>query len=196
MRLLTNFAIIVTIGLTIGAVSAQISLQQSQRIGAIKVGPWSAWPFVGGVEVDPYTAARRTANGTLHLGAAEGLAFEAFGDQSGETLRLECHYEIDGITPPARIWTLAECKAAYRENGELIIAPSGAPAALHSANVVRFSDNSFQISVNGFPTSGNWMGTSGSGPFKMILRIYDTPITSNIGIVAPQMPQITRKTCL
>ena len=69
MRNLINFIIVLAIGLIIGGVSSQMLIRESHGIGAIQVGPWSAWPFVGGEEVDPYTVARATADGTIPLGA-------------------------------------------------------------------------------------------------------------------------------
>ncbi len=191
MKLLFNFLIVLLIGLVLGGLSTQFSIRQSHGLGAINVGPWSAWPFVGGAEVDPYTSARATADGTLPLGAAEGLAFEANTDNSGEPLLRECTYVVAGNTPPARIWTLA----AYTPNGQMIMVDDTEFAATHSGKVLRFPDGSFAISASSQPNSGNWLRLHESGPFKLILRLYDTPITSNSGVIDPIMPTITRERC-
>lgn len=191
MRTLINLVVILLIGLTVGGLVTQFSIRQSHGIGAINVGPWSAWPFVGGAEIDPYTAARATADGTLPLGAAEGLAFEAAEDQSGAPLLRECSYVITGNTPPTRFWTLS----AYTRQGEWIRGSSAKVSAIHSGKVTRFPDGSFTITLGNDPAAGNWVSMAGAGPFKLILRLYDTPITSNSGVIDPEMPKIERKGC-
>ncbi|MDJ0613800.1 MAG: DUF1214 domain-containing protein [Rhizobiaceae bacterium] len=191
MRILVFFLSVMAIGLALGGVSAHLSIRQSHGLGAINVGPWSAWPFVGGAEVDPYTSARSTADGTLPLGAAEGLSFEATTDQNGDPLLQNCRYEIAGKTPITRVWTLA----AYSDDGTAIEARTGAIAAFHSGNVVRFADSSFIIKIDDRPSSGNWMAIEGKDRFKLILRLYDTPITSNSGVIDPEMPKILPQGC-
>lgn len=191
MKMFSNFLIVLLIGLLLGGLSTQFSIRQSHGLGAINVGPWSAWPFVGGAEVDPYTSARATADGTLPLGAAEGLAFEANSDNGDNPLLRECTYKIAGNTPPSRFWTLA----AYTPSGERIVVNDTETAATHSGRVLRFPDGSFLISASPQPKAGNWLRLDNTGPFKLILRLYDTPITSNSGVIDPIMPTITRESC-
>ena len=192
MRILVFFLSVIAIGLALGGVSAHLSIRQSHGLGAINVGPWSAWPFVGGAEVDPYTSARSAADGTLPLGAAEGLSFEATTDQQGNPLQRNCRYEISGKTPISRIWTVT----AYSTDGKALVSQSGALTAFHSGNVVRYADSSFVIKLDDRPSSGNWLPLAGEGRFKLILRLYDTPITSNSGVIDPVMPRILPKGCI
>jgi len=191
MRLITYVAIVVMIGLLLGGISANFALQRSHGIGAVNAGPWSAWPFVGGVEVDPYTIAKATTDGTIPLGAAEGLAFEAISDQSGDPLRRECDYEISGETSATRAWTLS----AYDPDGELVMNQADLLSAIFSGNVTRYPDSSFALTASASPKAGNWIPLSGEGRFKFILRLYDTPITSNSGVIDPQMPRIVNNGC-
>ena len=191
MKLLINLFIVFAVGLILGGTSAYYSIKQSYGVGAINVGAWSAWPFVGGVEIDPYTSARGTANGTLPLGAAEGLAFEAMEDNTGAPLERSCQYLLSGTTPPNRIWTLS----IYDLDGQLAGSRDQTLPAVHSGNVIRFDDGTFRITAGRDPVSGNWMPINGTGPFKLILRLYDTPITSSAGLIAPQMPFIQRTGC-
>lgn len=191
MRLIINILTVIVIGFFLGGFTAHYSIRQAHGVGAINVGSWSAWPFVGGVEIDPYTSARGTANGTLPLGAAEGLAFEASEDSNGETLDRECQYQIVGKTPPSRVWTLA----AYSNDGELLETSRSQYAANHSGNIIRYPDGSFEIKMSNRPSSGNWMPMEGKGDFKLILRLYDTPITSNSGVIDPIMPQVNKLEC-
>lgn len=186
MRFLINTAVVLLIGLILGGLSANFALQRSHGIGAVRAGSWSAWPFVGGAQVDPYTVAKATTDGTIHLGAAEGLAFEANSDQTGEELRRECDYEISGDTSAAKLWTLS----AYDNAGKLVLEDTQRISALYSGNVTRYQDSSFVLKIGARPQSGNWLPIEGKGEFKLILRLYDTPITSNSGVIDPQMPRI------
>ena len=186
MRTLINIVTVLAIGLILGGLSANLALQRSHGIGAVNTGPWSAWPFVGGAQVDPYTSAKATADGTIPLGAAEGLAFEAINDQSGNTLLRECRYEVSGDTSAARLWTLS----AYDQNGQLVVNKNELVSSVYSGNIVRYTDSSFVIKIGDQPSSGNWLPTQGEGSFKLILRLYDTPITSNSGVIDPQMPLV------
>lgn len=191
MRLNLQIIIVIALAFLIGGGSAWYSLRSSHAIGGIKVGSWTAWPFAGGSEADPYTAAKVAKDGTIPLGATEGLAFEADRDNSGQLLTLKCDYLLSGLTPPARLWTLA----AYTEKGEIVRPTAGAKSALHSEDILRNADGSFRISLSNTPTSGNWMGIQGSENFTLIMRIYDTPATSSTGLVSRRMPSILKGEC-
>lgn len=191
MRPALYIAVVLIAGLILGALSAQIAIQRTYGIGAIKAGSWSAWPFVGGLEVDPYTAARATIEGAIPLGAAEGLTFEANTDDDGRALSRECSYQLTGNTPPARLWTLT----AHQPDGAIIRDEAKIPSAKFSGDVVRQADYSMTINVGDVPSAGNWMKVTGSGNFKFIMRLYDTPTTSSAGLTAPSMPRISRVEC-
>jgi hypothetical protein len=182
---------IVVSGVLLGGVSAWYSIQRPHGIGAINIGPWTAFPYVGADEIDPYTIAKSVADGTVPLGAAEGLAFEAETDSSGQTLLLRCEYRIEGTTPPSRLWTLA----AYNQNGNQVLAAPGGSSAKYSGSILRYPDGSFLISISSQPKPGNWLAVRGSGPFRLLLRLYDTPVAGSSGLGTPSMPMITRRTC-
>ncbi|MEM9329964.1 MAG: DUF1214 domain-containing protein [Pseudomonadota bacterium] len=191
MRLATNLAIIFLIGLLIGGITARFAIQRTFGVGAISAGVWSAWPFVGGAEVDPYTAARSTVDGAIPLGAAEGLAFETLQDDDGKSLDRTCSYLIYGNTPAARFWTLT----AYDLSGNLVKHSGGAASAVYSGNLVRAPDSSVRVVASDQPESGNWMHLDGEGPFKFVLRLYDTPITSSAGLSDPELPRLQKLEC-
>lgn len=191
MRTIINIFVILAIGLGVGSVTANYSLDRTYSLGAINTGPWSAWPFAGGSEVDPYTNARFTADGTIPLGAAEGLTFEAITDSGGTPLRANCNYRVTGNTSATRLWTIA----AYNDNGKLVREDVEGLSAAFSGRIIRFPDSTFNIKLSKSPRSGNWMGLEGNGNFKLILRLYDTPITSNSGVIEPTMPDIVLEEC-
>ncbi|MEO0329410.1 MAG: DUF1214 domain-containing protein [Pseudomonadota bacterium] len=191
IRNLPFVIVILCVGLAIGWLSARYTLQRTQGVGSINVGIWSAWLFVGGERVDPYTDARSTIEGTIPLGAGEGLAFETSRDQAGAPLRRECQYKLVGVTPASRFWTLV----AYDLTGHLLFSEQKQESAIFSGDIVRNPDNSFQISVGKFPSAGNWISTTGSGNYKFVLRLYDTTMASGAGLLAPELPSIEKVKC-
>lgn len=191
MRLIVPIVLILLAGLFLGGSTAWYSIQHANRIGAINIGPWTAFPFASADQIDPYTIARGVAEGTVPLGATEGLSFEAFTDSMGEALSLACEYRIEGSTPPAKLWTLV----TYEDSGRPVAPAPGGRSSIYSNAVIHFPNGTFMIDVSRYPRPGNWLAVSGDGSFRIVLRIYDTPITSSAGAERPPMPQIVREEC-
>lgn len=191
MNFIANLAVVAAIGLTLGGGSAWYSLRGQASLGTINIGPWTAFVYETTTEPDPYIVARSVAEGTVPLGATEGLLFEATQDSEGRQLLRQCDYRIEGSTPPARLWTLV----AYGENGAPVAAAPGGRPAIASTRLVRFSDRSFRIALSNRPSAGNWIAIAGEGPVRLALRLYDTPITASAGLSSPSMPAIVREAC-
>lgn len=191
MRRLIFPLLAILVGLVIGGLWAQNSLQRAQAVGGINVGIWSAWPFISGRQVNPYTDARATIEGTIPLGAGEGLAFETSRDGSGQNLTRNCQYVLSGTTPISRFWTLI----AYDLTGNVLEDENKRPIALISTDLIRGENNAVLVTLGQNPVSGNWLRLSGSGNFKLVLRLYDTTITSSTGLLAPELPTLQRKDC-
>lgn len=186
---LTLISLAIAIGL--GGYSVWYALNAQDGVGAIRIGQWTAFPDVGTLAADPYSKARVSREGVLALGRAEGLAFVAERDESGEPLKRECAYTIDGSYPTARFWTL------YAADQSLGVIGTGKPrqAALQSYEVLRQPDNSVVISVGDRPASGNWLLTSGAGKMYFVLTFYDTPIASSTGLSDVTLPRILKAGC-
>lgn len=187
--LLTLFALVIAIGG--GGASVWYALQAQKGAGAIIVGAWTAFPDIGTSDADPYSKARVSREGVLALGRAEGLAFVADRDSTGEPLRRECAYTIDGSFPIARFWTL------YAADRSLDVIATGKPraAALQSYQIMRRPDNTALISIGSRPSPGNWLYTQGAGAMYFVLTFYDTPIASSTGLSDIALPQIVRTGC-
>lgn len=190
MRLL-YLPIILILGLILAGWSAKFALDNGYGANIVRVGPWSALPFVGGKKVDPYTKSALAVSGKIPLGVAEGLAFTATTDSAGKRLDRNCNYSIIGNTPISRLWTLVP----YDLSGNELKAPDTQNNGIYSGSLIRFPNSSFKIALGDFPQSGNWMPINGQGPFKLILRLYDTPIASDIGVSTPNMPSIELEKC-
>jgi hypothetical protein len=191
VRLIFSILFVTLAGLSLGGFTAWYSIQHAHRIGAINVGPWTAFPFASADQIDPYTIARSVAEGTVPLGATEGLSFEAVTDSQGDALSLQCEYRVEGSTPPAKVWTLVP----YDSSGNMVPPAPGGRSSLYSNAVVFYPDGSFMIDISRFPRPGNWLAVSGSGPYRMVLRLYDTPVTSSAGSEPPVMPQVVKVEC-
>jgi len=183
--------ITVLAGLSLAGWSAKYVLDNNYGANIVQVGPWSALPFVGGKKVDPYTKSVIAVSGKIPLGAAEGLTFTATNDNDGNELRRNCSYTVSGDTPLSRLWTLV----AYDLSGQELRHENDKKSGIFSGALLRFPNSSFKITLDNFPQAGNWMPLSGEGPYKLILRLYDTPIISDIGVIEPNMPAIKLGAC-
>ena len=190
MRLLIDIAIAVAIAAVLGFATAWYAVDRGFLFGGITVGPWEAWPGAGSPDADPYSIARLARTGEVPLGAGEGLAFTAITDQDGAPLTGNCTYRLDGQTPAARLWTLT----AYDGDGRLM-ANAGRRTGFHSREILRRQDGSFVISVSGRVQPGNWLPVSTDGPFGLVYRLYDTPLTTGGEASDTMMPRVVREDC-
>jgi hypothetical protein len=190
LRLLIDIAIAIILATVIGFLSAWYAVDHGPLFGAIKVGSWTAFPEAGGDSADPYALAVLARTGEIPLGAGEGIAFTADRDKNGDPLLGNCSYRIVGQTPAARLWTLT----AYNADGHLM-ANAARRSGFHSRELLRHPDGSFEIIVAPDVAPGNWLPISGVDRFKLIFRLYDTPVTTGSQIADLTMPAIERERC-
>lgn len=184
-------ALAVAFGL--GILSSIYALRATVGFGAIALGPWTAFPTAQTVDADPYAKAHRARDGRLLLGGAEGLTFTAATDSGGRTLVESCRYVIEGITPPARLWTL---HAADANGDPLPGSRPGLPVGINAWSVLRTPDSSFSIRIASAATPGNWLAVpEGKAPFLLVMTLLDTPTAGSSGVIDLAMPGITRLDC-
>jgi hypothetical protein len=183
--LLVLLALVVAIGG--GAASVWYALSAAEGVGAVTIGGWSTYPDMGTPDADPYSRARVAREGLLTLGRAEGLAFVARRDSAGEPLLRECRYTIEGMVPPAHIWTV------YAADRDMAAITPG--RALNAQEALFQPDSSLKISVGTGPAPGNWLATSGRGPMAVVLTLYDTPAAVGTGVSDIALPRIVKVGC-
>lgn len=184
-------ALAVAFGL--GILSSVWALQATVGFGAIALGPWTAFPAAQTADADPYAKAHRARDGRLLLGSAEGLVFTAATDSAGRRLSTHCRYEIEGITPPARLWTLHATDAA----GDFL-SPSrpGLPAGLNAWSALRRADGTFTIRISSTASPGNWLAVPEERrTFMLVMTLLDTPTAGSSGVIDLTMPGIARLDC-
>lgn len=186
---LTLVVLVVAVGG--GAGSVWVALNASEGIGAVNIGPWTAFPDVGTPEADTYSKARFAREGGLSLGRAEGIAFSAQRDSAGALLRRDCSYTIEGPIPSARFWTL------YAADAQRIVLPPTIRRvpALHSMEMLRTVDGAISITIGRHPAPGNWLGVTGDGPMQLVLTLYDTPTATAARVMEIELPQVLKAGC-
>ena len=140
-------------------------------IGTLTIGPWTARPWIGTSDIDPYARASIARSGELPIGAGDGITFRAAADSDGKKLDGRCDVVVSGITPPARFWTLT----LYDTKGRLV-ANALSRYGFTSQEVVRAADGSFTVHIAPRARSGNWLPTGGINRYQLLLRLYDTPV--------------------
>lgn len=186
---LVALALITAFGLGIGSTVAM--LDASQGFGAIRLGPWTAFPQAQMPDADPYAKAHRARAGRLLFGSAEGLTFQADNDQAQHRLSAACTYEIAGQTPPARFWTLY----AADDTNEPLVPGTELPAAFNSWNVLRDGNGAFTVRISATAQPGNWLAVKRGRPYRLILSLLDTPTAGSNGVLEIDMPSLRKVSC-
>ncbi|WP_026612755.1 DUF1214 domain-containing protein [Ensifer aridi] len=174
-----------------GIASALWALKATVGFGSIAIGPWVAFPEAQTVTADPYAKAHRARAGELLYGGAEGLMFTAVTDDSGARLSAACSYDISGITPPARFWTLY----ATTSDGATLRPGPEVPSAINSWTVLRGADSRFVIHASPAAQPGNWLAIRHMGNFQLVLTLLDTPTAGSSGLIDLAMPKIVKTGC-
>ncbi len=180
------------LGAGLGLASADYATSGGYPFGGVTVGPWTAWPKAGAVGADPYTRAVNARRGEIPLGVGEGLLLTAAQDDNGRALDATCSYAVAGTTPPARAWTLTIAGRGSR--------PADAPLlreGMTSTEILREADGRFVIALAPDVQAGNWLPMPRpSGPVRLALRLYDTPVAASAGTLdRGALPIIRRIGC-
>lgn len=186
---LTILTLAIAIGGGVGSI--WFALDSDFGFASIRIGEWVASPTRGTPQADPYSRARFSREADLALGNAEGLTFTARRDSDGNTLESHCQYRVEGGLPPARFWTLH----ARDTDGNLIAMEGERPSGLHSLAMLRQPDNTVATVVSRHPSPGNWLPLNASGPFVLVLTLYDTAIASSARIAEVELPRIAPMGC-
>lgn len=171
MRLIILTLLALCIAAVVGVGATWMTTTRGTDLGTLTIGAWTARPRTGTVDVDPYSRATITRNGELPVGTGDGVAFTTGRDDGNKSLDGRCDVVVSGVTPAARFWTLT----LYDTKGNLV-ANSLARYGFTSQEIVRSADGSFEIHIAPRSRAGNWLPTGGIERYKLMLRLYDTPV--------------------
>jgi hypothetical protein len=179
------------VGLVLGLWATQGILADGGPFGVIAIGPWSVAASAGSIEADPYTRADLERSGEIPLALGEGLQLIARTDNAGRPLDARCAYRVGSRTPAARYWTLS---LVDREGYP--VENAAGRYGFRSSEVLREADGGFSIFVSAAAHAGNWLPIGAPGPFELVLRLYDSPLSATAGgIERSAAPSIVREAC-
>lgn len=179
------------LGAALGLSSAWFAVRSGLAFGAVRAGPWVAWPHRGGVDRDPYAAAVIARSGETPFDVAEGVTFFARADSSGAKLDGACEYRIAGSVPAARFWTLT-----VTDSGGRVVANPAQRFGFTSTELVRAENGGFEIALAARARPGMWLPTTGLGTLALSLRFYDTSASAGAASLKPgDLPRIEKLGC-
>lgn len=177
-------------GLALGLFATFVSLNSGYGFSPLRAGGWTAWPGVGGPDIDPYARAVIARSGEAQLSRDQGLVFSTEEDASGAPLDGACEYRIVDPVPPARYWTLSLAKP----DGGLIENPTGR-YGFSSVDVLRREGGAFDITIARSARAGNWLSPGEARKFILLLRLYDTPLDVEAKASPDSFPKIVKLKC-
>lgn len=188
-RYLRAFTAMMT-GALLGFAVTAWALGVGHGFGAMRVGPWPAWPQTGGADIDPYARAVLAHSGQAPMGRDQGLMFIAEADFRGAKLDGRCDYRILAPLPTARFWTIS----LATPSGALPPNPTGR-YGFTSSEVLRREGGAFDINVSREAQPGNWLSPGDVAGFVVVLRLYETALDVDARHDPATFPQIERLTC-
>lgn len=162
----------VALGTVLGLVLTAAAIR-SDAIGTVRAGPWRLFTDVGTPGINPYLRARQARVGNVPLAAAQGLTATAREDSAGGALDGRCRYRVSGPVPAAQFWTLEATDLAGQP-----FSNAAARQAFTSAEVLRDAAGRVAVLLSPGAEPGNWLPLPGAGRFLLVLRLYDTGLTS------------------
>lgn len=177
-------------GLALGLLTTAVSVNTGFGFDAMRAGPWTAWPRIGGPDIDPYARAVVARSGEAPIGRDQGIAFLAQEDSSGAALDGRCDYRISGPLPAARYWTIGLADPS----GALLANPTGR-YAFTSVELLRHDGGGFEIVISREARPGNWLSTGEGRNFTLALRLYDAALDIESHPDAAAFPKIEKLDC-
>jgi hypothetical protein len=177
-------------GLALGLLATFVSLNSGYGFSPMQAGVWTAWPGVGGPDIDPYARAVISRSGEAQLSRDQGLVFSTTEDSSGAPLDGTCEYRVASPVPPARYWTLS----LATPDGGLIDNPTGR-YGFSSVDVLRREGGAFDIMIARNARAGNWLSPGDARKFILLLRLYDTSLDVEAKSNPDSFPKIVKLKC-
>lgn len=185
-----RFFVLVGLAAVFGMLSANYVAQGNAGLFIQSQDQWKWWPNAGSATTDPYTRYYFQSQNRLPLSKFETLELEARFDEAGRELSADCIYEMRGVIPRARWWTVA---AYDRENPKQ---PGDGNSSLSAHDVLLNDDGQVVVQIAREPRPGNWISLRGNDAFSLLLRLYG-PVygLANRASIEEGLPAIKRVVC-
>ena len=182
---------VVLVGIALGLWATYLSVESGLGFDKISAGPWVAYPKSGTPDADPYVRANISRSGQIPLGVAEGISLIAQTDSAGGELLANCAYVVRGLVPQARFWTIG----VVTPKGQLM--ENAAHRYGFTSEEILWDDRDhFEIQVSSTARSKNWLAMPQSGRFAVMMRLYETSLSTNRKSITEQsMPMIDKVSC-
>jgi hypothetical protein len=149
----------------------------------IRVGAWATSLATGGADADMFMRANVARSGLLALNRRETLYFAATHDDSSLPLEARCRYEVTGVGPAAKWWSLT----VYADDHFLVADPSNR----HSISM-KDATGAFKLQLSPNKLDGLWLPTGQDGGFSLLLRLYNPAADLVQDPASTSLPKITR----
>jgi hypothetical protein len=192
LRLLTDWALFITIVLAGGFGSSWYMVEAGNRLTTVTAGPWVMWKTAARPDADPYTRAHFIRNGALPISTDIADTYLARTDSDSNPLHSSCDYSIEG-TPSANFWWSV---SVFDDGGGLI--PNAADRHSYTSDTaILMPDGRFIGTLARSASPGNWLPTGGAGRLAVMFTAIDNGAagTSDDGAKAVLLPTIKRGAC-
>jgi hypothetical protein len=164
---------LILLGAVLGAGSALSMLNQGMNMGKETVQGWVGSHVSGDRSADPYTRALVARAGLLALTQSETLYFNRTTDETGQPLRADCTYRLEGGPQPARWWSVT----IYAADNYLPINGDDAQSAdaTRVAALAKPGDMG-RWSVDVSPKKADaihWISSKNAGNYALTIRLYN-----------------------
>lgn len=192
LRLLTDWALFITVVLAAGFGSSWYMVEAGNRLTTVTAGPWVMWKTAARPDADPYTRAHFIRNGALPISTDIADTYLARTDSDSNPLHSSCDYSIEG-TPPANSWWSV---SVFDDSGGLI--PNAADRHSYTSDTaILMPDGRFIGTLSRSASPSNWLPTGGAGRLAVMFTVidYGAAGTSDDGGGASLLPAIKRGAC-
>jgi hypothetical protein len=160
MRGLFHLMLAVAAGLVMGWVSA-IGMMGSGGLTVVKGSPgWQERVVGPGQAVSPYAMAHFISEGSVPP-SRNSKHFVRQEDDDGRSLSDGCVYELTGLLPKARWWTIA------------VASPTGARETLSAGEALLESDGRLALKLAPYPVAGNRIQSPRGSVLTLSITLHD-----------------------
>ena len=190
MNFFKKLLVAILVAVILAIFSIWITLLQTNSSLTIQNGPWKTNLFNATKKAGMYHKAVAARYALWGLSSKEVVYFVTDEDSQGNPLDENCQYLIKGNDPPTRWWSVSIYQDYHMIENEIN------RYSLHSQNVIRNPDQSWEITISRKEADKNWL-PSGSKPGKIVLalRCYNPEQIILNQPTRISLPQIIKQSC-